>query len=298
MAPTAALKSLLKGASRAAKSMDDLVGAIKALASKLDDINVKGLTKNLDNLKGTVKNIGDLNFDTLVKKLGLTPKQLKTMGVISDGGEAVLDNAFDVLKNTPDFKKARAALDLGDAADTLENAATAVKGAKTAKQVTVETLANITNQLVTAGIVYGGVNFVLDHFEDNNEATRECINLCLPKNWDAYYYADGEKPELQYRTQEELQQTYQEEYGEDPPFDFPLCESPNTSCGDKCKERCDERYENALEVVTNAAVDAGDDLLAGLRDALGLDGLGDNFKYVLFGLVAVVILIVVLMLAK
>ena len=109
-------------------------------------------------------------------------------------------------------------------------------------------------------------------FEDEEEDFKNCMAACVPHNWDQYEQGGIQASELEYSTEETL-----EDYQITPIDNQPYCVSPNKKCEEYCQPKCDEETKSDLpfsSVPERAAEEAGGLLKAlfgGLLDGLGLD---------------------------
>lgn len=133
---------------------------------------------------------------------------------------------------------------------------------------TAKAAADNAKTLITAGLVVGGGLYLENKFKEADEDIKNCINVCLPENWDDYEYGDLDKSELKYRVLE----------GEDANPDQPLCTEAKDDCGEYCGNKCEDLHEYELPG-SNAAAGVGKGLgkgLGGLFGGLG-KGLGKLF---------------------
>ena len=100
---------------------------------------------------------------------------------------------------------------------------------------------------------------------------KNCINVCLPENWDDHKFGDLKKSELTYRELDEDDEGYDKNQ--------PLCKKTMTDCGKYCGDKCEDIYDYDLpgtDVFKGAANDAAEGaggLFSGLFEGLGLDGI-------------------------
>lgn len=112
-------------------------------------------------------------------------------------------------------------------------------------------------KLITAGLVVGGGLYLENKFKKADKDTKNCINVCLPENWDDYEYGDLDKSDLKYRVLE----------GEDANAAQPLCTATMDDCGEYCGPKCEDLHEYDIP---------GSKTAAGLGKGLG-KGLGGLF---------------------
>jgi len=110
------------------------------------------------------------------------------------------------------------------------------KNIKKAAKKTAKVAADNAGKLIAAGLVVGGAIYLDKRFNDADEDTKNCINVCLPENWDDYKYGDLSKSELKYRVLE----------GEDANPDQPICTKAMTDCGEYCGEKCEDLHAYEL----------------------------------------------------
>ena len=109
-----------------------------------------------------------------------------------------------------------------------------------------------------------------DDFEDKSEETKGCVSLCLPSNYQDYYYGNIPKEELEYRTLESARTEFPNlEIYEEQPF----CTADTKDCYEYCKVKCfnlfaeeDEQFKQDQEQ---------DDENADHRDFSGSKGDGE-----------------------
>jgi hypothetical protein len=133
---------------------------------------------------------------------------------------------------------------------------------------TAKAAADNAGKLITAGLVVGGGLYLENKFKEADEDIKNCINVCLPENWDDYEYGDLDKSELKYRVLE----------GEDANPDQPLCTEAIDDCGEYCGNKCEDLHEYELPG-SNAAAGVGKGVGKGLGGLFGglAKGLGKLF---------------------
>jgi len=133
---------------------------------------------------------------------------------------------------------------------------------------TAKAAADNAKALITAGLVVGGGLYLENKFNEADEDIKNCINVCLPENWDDYEYGDLDKSELKYRVLE----------GEDANPDQPLCTEAIDDCGEYCGNKCEDLHEYELPG-SNTAAGAAKGLGKGLGGLFGglAKGLGKIF---------------------
>lgn len=133
---------------------------------------------------------------------------------------------------------------------------------------TAKAAADNAKALITAGLVVGGGLYLENKFNEADEDIKNCINVCLPENWDDYEYGDLDKSELKYRVLE----------GEDANPDQPLCTEAIDDCGEYCGNKCEDLHEYELPG-SNTAAGAAKGLGKGLGGLFGglAKGLGKLF---------------------
>lgn len=123
---------------------------------------------------------------------------------------------------------------------------------------------------IGAGV--GLLAYLDDKFEGEEEDFKNCMAACVPHNWDQYEQGGIQASELEYSTEETL-----EDYQITPIDNQPYCVSPNKDCEEYCQPKCDEETKSDLpfsSVPERAAEEAGGllkSLFGGLLDGLGLD---------------------------
>jgi hypothetical protein len=122
---------------------------------------------------------------------------------------------------------------------------------------TAKAAADNAGKLITAGLVVGGGLYLENKFKKADKDTKNCINVCLPENWDDYEYGDLDKSDLKYRVLE----------GEDANAAQPLCTATMDDCGEYCGPKCEDLHEYDIP---------GSKTAAGLGKGLG-KGLGGLF---------------------
>ena len=133
---------------------------------------------------------------------------------------------------------------------------------------TAKAAADNAGKLITAGLVVGGGLYLENKFKEADEDIKNCINVCLPENWDDYEYGDLDKSDLKYRVLE----------GEDANPDQPLCTATMDDCGEYCGNKCEDLHEYELPG-SNAAAGVGKGVGKGLGGLFGglAKGLGKLF---------------------
>ena len=133
---------------------------------------------------------------------------------------------------------------------------------------TAKAAADNAGKLITAGLVVGGGLYLENKFKEADEDIKNCINVCLPENWDDYEYGDLDKSELKYRVLE----------GEDANAAQPLCTEAIDDCGEYCGNKCEDLHEYELPG-SNTAKGVGKGLGKGLGGLFGglAKGLGKLF---------------------
>lgn len=133
--------------------------------------------------------------------------------------------------------------------------------------------------LATGGVVAGGLLYVDDKLKDADEKITSCVKVCLPDNWDDYYYSTTfDKSKLTYKTLEDA-------------GDQPVCKEAIDDCGKYCEEKCTELHEYAAPGTTllGRGVDAIKNTFDALNPFSGMGGFG--------GIFSVICVIIVLILA-
>lgn len=150
--------------------------------------------------------------------------------------------------------------------------------------------------LIAAGLVVGGGLYLEKKFKDADEDIKNCINVCLPENWDDYEYGDLDKSELKYRVLE----------GEDANPDQPLCTEAKDDCGEFCGNKCEDLHEYELPG-SNAAAGVGKGVGKGLGGLFGglAKGLGKLFdpsgmasKFSLIMIILIIVMTAIRMIKK
>lgn len=133
---------------------------------------------------------------------------------------------------------------------------------------TAKAAADNAGKLITAGLVVGGGLYLEDKFKKADKDTKNCINVCLPENWDDYEYGDLDKSDLKYRVLE----------GEDANASQPLCTEAMDDCGEYCGNKCEDLHEYELPG-SNTAAGVGKGVGKGLGGLFGglAKGLGKIF---------------------
>lgn len=152
---------------------------------------------------------------------------------------------------------------------------------------TAKAAADNAGKLITAGLVVGGGLYLENKFEEADEDIKNCINVCLPENWDDYEYGDLDKSELKYRVLE----------GEDANPDQPLCTEAKDDCGEYCGNKCEDLHEYELpgsKTAAGAAKGVGKGLgglFGGLAKGLGKlfdpSGMASKFSLIMIILIIV-----------
>ena len=198
-------------------------------------------------------------------------------------------NAADVAKSAGGAaaKQVDAAADIGRANARTIAQRTGDAVAAGAKR-TARAAADNAGKLITAGLVVGGGLYLENKFKKADKDTKNCINVCLPENWDDYEYGDLDKSDLKYRVLE----------GEDANAAQPLCTAAMDDCGAYCGPKCEDLHEyNVPGSKTAAGVGKGlgkglGALFGGLFKGLGklFDPSGVASK---FSLIMIVLIIVI-----
>ena len=184
-------------------------------------------------------------------------------------------------------RRAEAAADLGRANARTIAQRTGDAVAAGAKR-TAKAAADNAGKLITAGLVVGGGLYLENKFKEADEDIKNCINVCLPENWDDYEYGDLDKSELKYRVLE----------GEDANPDQPLCTEAKDDCGEYCGNKCEDLHEYELpgsNTAAGAAKGVGKGLgglFGGLAKGLGkiFDPSGMASKFSLIMIVLIIIM--------
>lgn len=152
---------------------------------------------------------------------------------------------------------------------------------------TAKAAADNAGKLITAGLVVGGGLYLENKFKEADEDIKNCINVCLPENWDDYEYGDLDKSELKYRVLE----------GEDANPDQPLCTEAMDDCGEFCGNKCEDLHEyNVPGSKTAAGLGKGvgkglGGLFGGLAKGLGKlfdpSGMASKFSLIMIILIIV-----------
>jgi len=171
-------------------------------------------------------------------------------GVVKQAG----GNAAGVAKSAA--KQSDAAADIGRANARTIAQRTGDAVASGARR-TAKAAADNAGKLITAGLVVGGGLYLENKFKKADKDTKNCINVCLPENWDDYEYGDLDKSDLKYRVLE----------GEDANASQPLCTAAIDDCGEYCGPKCEDLHEYNVP---------GSKTAAGLGKGLG-KGLGGLF---------------------
>lgn len=116
--------------------------------------------------------------------------------------------------------------------------------------------------LVALGGLLAGLFMGDDDFEDKSEETKGCVSLCLPSNYQDYYYGNIPKEELEYRTLESARTEFPNlEIYEEQPF----CTADTKDCYEYCKVKCfnlfaeeDEQFKQDQEQDDENADDGED----------------------------------------
>ena len=140
-------------------------------------------------------------------------------------------------------------------------------------------------KLITAGLVVGGGIYLEKKFEDADEDIKNCMQVCLPENWDDHAYGSLEKSELKYRILE----------GEDANSDQPLCTEAKDDCGKYCSDKCEELHEYDIPG-SDAARGLGkglgkglEGLLKGLEKIFDPSGMASKFSLIMSVLIIIMI---------
>lgn len=170
----------------------------------------------------------------------------------------------------------------GDAAKAggknLDTAADAAKAGKKARK-----LSDAAPLLAGAGLL-GGMMYIENKLEKENEKIRGCTSSCLPTNYDELIYGDLKKDKLQYKTLEELKAA-------DPkvPDDQPLCTKAVDDCGSFCTDKCKEKHQSDIpgSNILGRGADAVGDMFDAINPFKGVD-----MKMVGIGLVVLFVLLI------
>jgi len=191
------------------------------------------------------------------------------IGGLTKQADAATDAAIDAAEAAKKIVKKSADDTASAAKETARGAAKRAGDAIAAgAKRTAKAAADNAGKLITAGLVVGGGLYLENKFNEADEDTKNCINVCLPENWDDYEYGDLDKSELKYRVLE----------GEDANPDQPLCTEAKDDCGTFCSDKCEDLHEYELPG-SNAAAGVGKGLGKGLGGLFGglAKGLGKLF---------------------
>jgi hypothetical protein len=161
---------------------------------------------------------------------------------------------------------------------------------------TAKAAADNAGKLITAGLVVGGGLYLENKFKKADKDTKNCINVCLPENWDDYEYGDLDKSDLKYRVLE----------GEDANAAQPLCTAAMDDCGAYCGPKCEDLHEyNVPGSKTAAGLGKGfgkglGGLLGGLFKGLGklFDPSGMASKFSLVMIILIIVMTAIRMMKK
>ena len=140
-------------------------------------------------------------------------------------------------------------------------------------------------KLITAGLVVGGGLYLEDKFNEADEDIKNCMQVCLPENWDDHAYGSLEKSELKYRILE----------GEDANSDQPLCTEAKDDCGAFCSDKCEDLHEYDLpgsKTAAGAAKGLGkafEGLFKGLEKIFDPSGMVSKFSLIMCILIIIMI---------
>jgi hypothetical protein len=168
--------------------------------------------------------------------------------------------------------------------------------AAAAAKRTAKAAADNAGKLITAGLVVGGGLYLENKFKKADEDTKNCINVCLPENWDDYEYGDLDKSDLKYRVLE----------GEDANAAQPLCTATMDDCGEYCGNKCADLHEYDIPgSKTAAGVGKGlgkglGGLFGGLAKGLGklFDPSGMASKFSLIMIILIIVMTAIRMMKK
>lgn len=197
----------------------------------------------------------------------------KSAGNLAGATARASDEAVDIAGDIAGSTATAVAKQVDNAAKIAEGSArSAAKRAGDAiaagAKRTAKAAADNAGKLITAGLVVGGGLYLENKFKEADEDIKNCINVCLPENWDDYEYGDLDKSELKYRVLE----------GEDANPDQPLCTEAKDDCGEFCGNKCEDLHEYELPG-SNAAAGVGKGVGKGLGGLFGglAKGLGKLF---------------------
>ena len=244
----------------------------------------KSILKKADNIADTVSDA--------------TKAARKAAGSAADAASTAArkaDDAADLLaaagRKSDDIADAA-----GSAARKTDDIADAAGSA--AKRIDPKTAAKLA---VTAAVLGTAIWLTADQ-ANTNKKTRECAQVCAPLNWDDYEQAG--KPSdmaLDYNTlakmNAKLTAAGKEEVDDE---GLIFCKDPNRNCDDYCLSNCKDKYQSAAKRIGGAAGgaaggavgSAASEAAKGLADALGIPG--DILKYILYGVVGLVVIFILL----
>ena len=245
---------------------------------------VKNLLKKTDNIADAV---GDA---TKAAK-----KAAGSAADIASSAARKADDAADLIAAA-----GRKSDDIADAAGSAARKSDDIADAagSAARRIDPKTAAKLT---VTAAVLGTAIWLTADQ-TITNKKTRECAKVCAPLNWDDYEQAG--KPSdmaLDYNTVAKMNAKLTAAGKEEIDGDgLIFCKDPNRNCDDYCVSSCKNKYQSAAKRIGKGAGGAAGSAVGGavsgaakgLADALGIPG--DILKYILYGVVGLVVIFILM----
>lgn len=241
-----------------------------AILHPVGDSNFKYLCIIKIMLRSTSRNLGGAAADAAGDAAGAAKRAAAdAAGDATGAATRAADNAADAARSSI----RRAADSAGAGAKKIAKAASDNAG-----------------KLIAAGLVIGGARYLEDKFNDADDDIKNCMQVCLPENWDDFNYGDLKKSELKYRVLE----------GENADPNQPLCTETIEDCGEYCGDKCEELHE--YEIPGSNLFGGAGKALKGILDffkgILGLDGDGFLGKLVSGFCIFILLLIVISVIMK
>lgn len=139
--------------------------------------------------------------------------------------------------------------------------------------------------LAGGGAIAGGVLYVDQKLKEADENIQDCMKVCLPDNWDEYYYDKAfDRSKLAYKAL-------------DDPGDQPVCKENMDDCGEYCEDKCTELHEYKAPGTTllDRGADAASNAFKAINPFQGLFGDMGGLAWIPCAVLIVVILIVLAM---
>lgn len=222
------------------------------------------LTKNIDNATKVSKQ-ADSASDVAKQADDLASKSLKNSDEIGGKISKKVDDASSLKKQADeaslkkggkDAKAKRKQKDVDADAKKKKDADADAKKKNSMKNDAIMAL------VALAGLL-GGLFMEDSDFDDKRDETKGCVSLCLPSNYEDYYYGKIPKEELKYRTLDSARDEFPNlEIYEEQPF----CTADTKDCYEYCKVSCfnffaeeDEQFKREQEQGPDSDKDTGED---------------------------------------